>query len=37
MIDAYYDQLAPYYKLIFQDWNQIVKRQADALKQGFRK
>ena len=37
MIDAYYDQLAPYYKLIFPDWNQSVKRQADALKQGFRK
>ncbi len=36
MIEAYYDQLAPYYKLIFPDWNQSVKRQANALNQDFR-
>jgi len=30
-IDAYYDQLAPYYKYIYADWDASVKRQAAAL------
>ena len=32
MIEAYYDDLAPFYKLIFPDWEASVRRQAIALK-----
>jgi SAM-dependent methyltransferase len=32
MIEAYYDNLAPFYKLIFQDWEASVRQQASALK-----
>lgn len=28
MLESFYDQLAPYYKYIFQDWNASVERQA---------
>jgi SAM-dependent methyltransferase len=31
MIDEYYNQLAPYYKLMLQDWNTSVSRQATVL------
>jgi SAM-dependent methyltransferase len=31
MIESFYDQLSPYYKYIFQDWNASVDRQADIL------
>ena len=33
---AYYDQLSPYYKLIFQDWPASIERQATALDQVIR-
>ena len=31
MIESFYDQLSPYYKYIFQDWEASVARQADIL------
>lgn len=31
MIESFYDQLSPYYKYIFQDWNASVDRQATLL------
>lgn len=31
MIESFYDQLSPYYKYIFQDWNASVERQATLL------
>ncbi len=31
MIDAYYDQLAPYYKFLFKDWEASITRQAAVL------
>jgi SAM-dependent methyltransferase len=30
-VEAFYDQLAPFYHLIFPDWEASVRRQADAL------
>jgi SAM-dependent methyltransferase len=33
MIENFYDQLSPYYKYIFQDWNASVERQANLLDQ----
>jgi SAM-dependent methyltransferase len=31
MIESYYDKLAPFYKLIYQDWESSVRQQAAAL------
>ena len=31
MIESFYDQLSPYYKYIFHDWNASVERQASML------
>lgn len=31
MLESFYDQLSPYYKYIFQDWNASVERQATML------
>lgn len=31
MIESFYDQLAPYYKYVYQDWNASVERQANLL------
>src|SRR5512139_741485 len=31
MIESFYDQLSPYYKYIFQDWNASVERHAGIL------
>jgi len=31
MIESFYDQMSPYYKYIFHDWNASVKRQASML------
>ena len=31
MIESYYNQLAPYYKLMLQDWNASISRQAGIL------
>ena len=31
VIEEYYDKLAPYYKLMYQDWNASVERQGSAL------
>ena len=33
MIESFYNQLSPYYKYIFQDWNASVDRQAIILDQ----
>jgi SAM-dependent methyltransferase len=31
MLETYYDNLAPYYKLLYADWEASIKRQADVL------
>lgn len=31
MLESFYDQLSPYYKYIFQDWNASVERQSNVL------
>lgn len=36
MIESFYDQLSPYYKYIFQDWNASVVRQAIILDEVIR-
>jgi SAM-dependent methyltransferase len=36
MIESFYDQLSPYYKYIFQDWNASVERQATILDEVIR-
>src|SRR5512135_329453 len=36
MIVDYYNTLAPYYKLLFEDWNASVDRQATALDEVIR-
>jgi SAM-dependent methyltransferase len=36
MIESFYDQLSPYYKYIFQDWNASVARQATLLDEVIR-
>ena len=36
MIGSFYDQLSPYYRYIFQDWNASVERQAMILDQVIR-
>lgn len=36
MLERFYDELAPYYTYIFQDWNASVEQQADILDQIFR-
>ena len=36
MLERFYNQLSPYYKYIFQDWNASVERQAILLDEVFR-
>ena len=36
MLQSFYDQLSPYYKYLFQDWDASVERQASALDQVIR-
>ena len=36
MLESFYDQLSPYYKYIFQDWNASVDRQATILDEVIR-
>lgn len=36
MVESFYDQLSPYYKYIFQDWNASVERQATILDEVIR-
>lgn len=33
MLTSFYDQLSPFYKYIFQDWNASVRRQAIILEE----
>jgi len=37
MIESFYDQLSPFYKYIFQDWNASVERHATILDEVIRK
>ncbi|HEU0292602.1 MAG TPA: class I SAM-dependent methyltransferase [Anaerolineales bacterium] len=36
MLESFYDQLSPYYKYLFQDWDASVERQASALDEVIR-
>jgi SAM-dependent methyltransferase len=36
MTDQFYDQLAPYYKFVYQDWNASITRQASILDEVIR-
>ena len=33
-VERFYDELAPFYHLIFPDWEASIRRQAEALEQG---